>query len=367
MHGMWREGNHFTALVQSGNILSELFKAIDAANDAVLVELGEAEPGKLLTILVKALAAAVERGVQVLLLLDGHGARHLAERDLRSISATGIALRCYRPLGRLNHGTQRMRSRRKLVMVDGRVAFVGGFAAQDSYFQAGFDVAVRVQGPVLADWMRLFSAQWESSRTRGSGSPGLVRGMQLPTGVDNGSPSGGLGRVVWSQGGSFPGPPQRSLLERICGARWRILIFTPNFAPPARVRRELFKALRRGVGVWLVVPGRQDAAVKSALPAADSRRYGAFLEAGARIFEFSTSFLEARTCVVDDWSRVGSTAVHSAAVSWVLDAVQEVDDAAFTEQLVDALAELLGACEEVFQAEPVSPRWRRALRRHQPT
>ncbi|MDG4870496.1 hypothetical protein P8631_21090, partial [Guyparkeria sp. 1SP6A2] len=84
-------------------------------------------------------------------------------------------------------------------VVDGRIAFTGGFGAVDDFLQAWYEVAVRIEGPVVADWVRLFSRLWDSSLTRGAGEASLVRGLRLAL-ADDGGYQGMRGRVVWGQG-----------------------------------------------------------------------------------------------------------------------------------------------------------------------
>ncbi|GEK48626.1 cardiolipin synthase B [Bisbaumannia pacifica] len=357
MRGVWREGNRFTLLPEASQFLPAMLEALEAAESWVLVELYLMESGRLGDAVIEALGRAAGRGVRVLLMLDGYGAMGLNEADRRRLAELGVALRFFNPLGfHLPLARNLTRDHRKLVVVDGRVAFTGGFGAVDDFLRAWYEVAVRIEGPVVADWVRLFSRLWDSSLTRGAGEASLVRGLRLALADDDGY-QGMRGRVVWGQGYRYQAI-RRSLHRRVRQARRRLWICTPYFVPTLGLRIRLAMAARRGVDVRLLLPG--EAHDHPGVRYAGQRFYGRLLRAGIRIFEFQPSFIHAKFCLVDDWSSIGSCNFDHWSLHWNLEANQEIDDPRFAREVAALFERNFVASHEIYAgAWARRPRWQR--------
>ena len=98
MLGMWRSGNRFTLLPEGARFLPSMLEAVEGARHSILLELYLAESGHLSRVLIEALSAACQRGVNVLVLLDGFGSLGLEEADRQRMTEAGIALRFYNPI-----------------------------------------------------------------------------------------------------------------------------------------------------------------------------------------------------------------------------------------------------------------------------
>lgn len=157
MRGRWQVGNRFTLLPEGKRFLPALFTAIDEARTTLYLELYLMESGTLATRVIDALCAAAERGVTVLVLLDGYGSMKLAHSDRERLREAGVALRFFNPLAWRQLGKNLSRDHRKLLIVDEQLAFTGGFGAVDSFVEAWYEVAVRIEGPVVTDWIGLFA------------------------------------------------------------------------------------------------------------------------------------------------------------------------------------------------------------------
>ncbi|MBB3230262.1 phospholipase D-like domain-containing protein [Halomonas stenophila] len=356
MHGMWRDGNHFQLLPEAARFLPAMFEAVDGARHSILIELYLMESGRLATALIEVLQRAVERGVTVLLLLDGYGAMGLEAADRRRLEAGGVALRWFNPLGLHSLARNLTRDHRKLVVVDGKVAFTGGFGVVDEFLDAWYEVAMRIEGPVVSDWTRLFCALWDSPMTRGAGAPELVRGLDVSTASDDGY--GGMrGRVVWGQGYRYQAI-RHSLQRQVSGARRRIWICTPYFVPTLSLRLRLARAARRGVEVCLLLPGESHD--HPGVRYAGQRFYGRLLRAGVRIFEFQPSFIHAKFTLADDWVSLGSCNFDHWSLQWNLEANQEVEDARFAEEVAALFRRNFAASHEIHHAMWLRrPRWQR--------
>ncbi|MCK2184766.1 phospholipase D-like domain-containing protein [Halomonas getboli] len=343
MHGMWREGNRFELLPEASRFLPAMFEAVDGARRSVLVELYLMESGRLATAVIEALSRAAERGVTVLLLLDGYGAMGLSTEDRRRLESAGVALRWFNPLGWHSLARNLTRDHRKLVVVDGEVAFTGGFGAVDEFLEAWYEVALRIRGPVVADWVRLFSSLWDSPLSRGAGAPALVHGLGGDSPVSEGY-HGMRGRVVWGQGYRYQAI-RHSLQQRVRGARQRIWICTPYFVPTLSLRRRLVRAARRGVEVCLLLPGASHD--HPGVRYAGQRFYGRMLRAGVRIFEFQPSFIHAKFTLADDWVSLGSCNFDHWSLQWNLEANQEVEDPRLADEVAELFRRNFAASREI--------------------
>lgn len=356
MHGIWRDGNHFELLPEASRFLPAMFQALDAAESSVLIELYLMESGRLASALITALERAASRGVAVLLLLDGYGAMGLSGEDRARLEAGGVALRFFNPLGFHSLARNLTRDHRKLVVVDGRVAFTGGFGAVDEFLDAWYEVAMRIEGPVVADWVRLFCRLWDSPLTRGSGAPGLVRGLGTGTREAEGY-RGMTGRVVWGQGYRYQAI-RHSLHGRVSAARQRIWICTPYFVPTFGLRLRLARAARRGLDVRLLLPG--EAHDHPGVRYAGQRFYGRLLKAGVRIFEFQSTFIHAKFTLVDDWVSLGSCNFDHWSLHWNLEANQEVVDRRLALEVSELFERHFAASREIEAvAWARRPRWQR--------
>ncbi len=347
MHGIWRDGNHFQLLPEAARFLPAMFEVLDEARESILIELYLMESGRLATALIESLVKAAGRGVRVMLLLDGYGAMGLSSDDRERLESGGVALRFFNPLGFHSLARNLTRDHRKLLVVDGRVAFTGGFGAVDEFLDAWYEVALRIEGPVVADWVRLFSRLWDSPLTRGRGEAGLVRGLTTTTPEADGY-RGMRGRVVWGQGYRYQAI-RHSLQQQVSGARRRLWLCTPYFVPTFTLRLRLARAARRGVDVRLLLPGdRHD---HPGVRYAGQRFYGRLLRAGVRIFEFQPVFIHAKFSLVDDWVSLGSCNFDHWSLHWNLEANQEVADRRLANEVAELFERNFAASREIRREE----------------
>ncbi|WP_346796224.1 phospholipase D-like domain-containing protein [Halomonas sp. Bachu 37] len=357
MRATWRDDNTFTMLPQASRFLPAIFKAVDEAQTYVLVELYLMESGVLATQLCDALIAAAQRDVTVLLLLDGYGAMGLSSADRQRLEQSRVAVRFFNPIGFHSLARNLSRDHRKIVVVDGKVAFTGGFGAVDEFLNDWYEIAVRIEGPVVQDWIRLFSELWDSRMTRGQAAAQLVHSLPAAVWPEHGE-SGMRGRVISGQGYRYQAI-RHSLYQRVGAARERLWLCTPYFVPTFQLRRRLVKAARRGVDVRLLLPG--DKSDHPSVRHAGQRYYQRMLKAGVRIFEFQPSFIHAKFVLVDDWVSLGSCNFDHWNLHWNLEANQEVDDPRFAREVSELFEANFATSREVDAAVWARrPLWQRA-------
>ncbi|MFG6665965.1 phosphatidylserine/phosphatidylglycerophosphate/cardiolipin synthase family protein [Halomonas sp. HNIBRBA4712] len=319
MSPMWREGNRFTLLPEAARFLPDMLAALESAEHYILVELYLMESGTLADRLSQALVDACSRGVAVYLLLDGFGAMKLSREDQARLMQGGVALAFFNPLGLHSLTRNLSRDHRKIVVVDGQVAYTGGFGAVDEFLAAWYEIAVRVQGPAVADWEALFRRLWRSRFThhaKSSPRPVLAP-RRAPPFFDDGAP----GRVMPARGYRYQAI-RRSLHGRVRGAQTRLWLCTPYFVPTFSLRRKLARAAGRGVDVRLLLPGHKHD--HPGVRYAGQRFYQALLKAGVRIFEFQPTFIHAKFVLVDDWVSIGSCNFDHWNLHYNLEANQEI-------------------------------------------
>jgi cardiolipin synthase A/B len=321
----WRPGNRFELLVDGARFFPRMLEAVEWARRQVLLEIYLFESGAVATRFIGAFVRAAGRGVTVKLLLDDFGALKLAREDRERLAAAGVDVLFYNPLRFRKHLRNMFRDHRKVLVVDGEVAFVSGAGIADEFdppekTERGWrETAVRVHGPVVADWQDLFVRAW------GRCAP---KPFDPPAAAPPAAPDGLRGRVAVTTALTIQ-DIKRSLYNRVRHAQTHVWISTAYFVPSRKVRRALRQAARRGVDVRLLLPGPYTD--HPTVRQAGRRFYGRLLRAGVRIFEYQPRFLHAKTVLCDDWVSLGSSNLDRWNLRWNLEANQEVDAAVFAD------------------------------------
>ncbi len=319
----WRSGNGIDLLPDSRRFVPALLEAIDEAEESIWFEQYLVESGRVTRRFFDALIRAAKRGVEVRVLLDSFGASGLGQRDRTRLSTAGVALRHYNPFMMRRLRRNLVRNHRKLILVDRRVVYTGGYCLTDDYLGDWFDLVVQAEGPVVEDWITLFADLWESSRTRGDRAQVERRSL--------GAQAGGMkARLMHNEGHRRP-TIRCSLHQRIIEATRRLWLYTPYFLPSRQLRRLITEAAGRGIDVRLLIAG--EGHDHPTVHLAGQRHYGPLLEAGVRIYEYQPRFTHAKFCIADDWVTVGSCNFDHWSLHWNLEANLEVESADFARTL----------------------------------
>jgi phosphatidylserine/phosphatidylglycerophosphate/cardiolipin synthase-like enzyme len=329
----WQDGNAFELLANGDSFLPRMLAEIGRATRFVALEMYLFESGQVATRFIDALIAAVRRGVPVHVVLDGYGSARLLPADRARLHAGGVRLGFYNPfrLTRLRRGFHR--DHRKMLVVDGVVAFVGGMGITDDFDAAAGRIApwwretvIEIRGPVVRDWCDLFGDVWEQA----TGGRFAVR-------LEDRRAAGTTRGRVTANFGRGRREISRSLLKRVRAAERRVWIATPYFVPPRKLRRALRLAARDGVDVRLLLPGPHSD--HPGVRRAGHRHYAGLLRQGVRIFEYQPRFMHQKVMLCDDWISIGSSNVDRWGQHWNLEANQEIEDRGFA----DATAQMLGS------------------------
>lgn len=361
----WRAHNQFELLLDGPQFFPPMLAAIAAATQQVELELYLVASGACTNLLVAALCQAAQRGVVVRCLLDGFGSLGLPTTQRLELHAAGVELRIYNPL-RWRRGLRNLyRDHRKLLLVDGRLGFVGGTGATDQFWQpqsnshGWHEVMVQMSGPLLADWQQLFERQWQAALERLAWRPLPITGItRLPSRPRQGT---GFGRVAYADGRQHRDILQ-SLLRAVAQSQHCIWLATPYFLPNWKLRRALRKAALRGVDVRLLLTARNTD--QPPVRFAGQRYYPKLLKAGVRIFEYQPQFLHLKMLLVDDWVSVGSCNFDRWNLRFNLDANLEAVDPPLSGQVAASFrADFVLSHEIDLQQWHATSRWQRLQRR----
>ena len=329
-------GNRLTLLENGVQYFPALCSAMDAAAKEIQLESYLFETDAIGLAVIDSLARAARRGVRVRVLLDGFGARGFPGELADSLGQAGVELRFYRPergLLRLRrHRLRRMH--RKLVVVDGGIAFVGGIniIADDNapgHPSHRYDYAVRIEGPLAREVRIAMQHVWRLVVWSQTGRrPKPMASLPIPEAVAG---EGQAAELVLRDNLRHRRDIEERYLAAIRGARHEIIIANAYFLPGWRFRRALVDAAQRGVRVVLLLQGRIEYRLQHY---ASQALYRFFLENGVEIHEYRRSFLHAKVAVVDrEWATVGSSNIDPFSLVLAREANLVVHDPVFTATL----------------------------------
>jgi cardiolipin synthase A/B len=254
---------------------------------------------------VEVLAERARAGVQVNMVLDAFGSLGAPTRIFAPLLQAGGKVVRYNRLTWYRLLRMDSRTHRELVIVDGKLGFIGGAGVADQWFTGVHnnprwrDTMIRVEGEAVANLQATFAENWLQAAGE------LIAGNAYFPDIQCPDPTTAL--VVNSTPTTGGSTRARILMQLlIASARRTIAITTPYFLPDKTLMRELCRAIERGVKVRILVPGTKS---DHLLTRSTSRgAYGELLKNGAEVYEYQPSMIHAKILIVDDlWTVVGST------------------------------------------------------------
>ena len=289
-------------LVDGGRKYPRLLADIAAAEHEIHAEYYIYEPDDSGRALRDALLAAARRGVKVRLLLDAVGSKKTSRRFFRDLLAAGGELAWFHPMrfGRVLRFWRRpwlnLRNHRKIVVIDGRIAYTGGINVTDAQDErlrtdAYRDLHLRMEGNVVRELQQVFVEDWiyatDDRRLIGQ----LVQ--HLPPKADGTIPV----QMITSGPDSHWEAIHRAHVSAIHAASRRVWMTTPYFVPGEAAMMALTSAALGGVDVRLLVPRMSDSRL---VTYAARSYYDALLAAGVKVYEYGPRLLHSKTLLVDD-------------------------------------------------------------------
>ncbi|MBN3726034.1 cardiolipin synthase [Burkholderia sp. Ac-20379] len=288
-------GNAVRLLVNGEATFSAILSAIEGARHYAIVQFFIVRDDALGQMLRDALLACAARGVRCYLLYDSIGSFDLPHSYVNALRAGGVDVHTFATNKRfVNRFQLNFRNHRKIVVVDGERAFVGGHNVGVEYLGGNpklspwRDTHIELRGPVVANVQYVFAEDWHwATQSLPASAP-----AQPPVGDED------MHCLVVPMG---PADKQETgslfFVEAIHAARERVWITTPYLVPDEAVISALKLAVMRGVDVRILIPSRRDHYVvfeASKLYARD------LVDAGVRIFRYRPGFLHQKVVLIDD-------------------------------------------------------------------
>lgn len=303
-HGAVIEGNA-VELLENGAFFDALIADIRAASCSVHFETFLWKEGVLERRLVDALTERSHAGVAVRVLVDANGGKKMGKAARQRLIAAGCKVAVFHPWRLRNIGVMAERDHRKLAVLDGRIAFVGGHCVVDAWLGNGEDaehvrdIGARLRGPVVHAVQAAFSENWvEETGELFLGDhvfPALDEAGDVAVHVAHVKPEGSA--------------PAVKILHHVvlaCAAK-RLWIQNPYFLPEPDAIEAMARAVARGVDVRVMVPSASASDMPLVQHAAH-RNFERLLASGVRIFEYPKSLLHQKVMTVDGvWCAIGSS------------------------------------------------------------
>jgi len=358
------DANQLMLLKNGAVFFPQLCADIDAARHSIYLEtyiFFADETGRMVA---DALRRAATRGVSVRMMLDGYGSAELPSDWLDELRAAKIQVQWFRreisPFTLRRNRMRRLRRlHRKLVVIDGEVAFVGGIniindiSDRDGFNFPRLDYAVRVKGEIAGEihvtMRRLWGMVWANFRRRTK----ELRRFVLERGR---SEVAKVITLVLRDNLRHRHDIEDTYLDAIAGAQSEIIIANAYFLPGRVFRQALILAAQRGVRVMLLLQGRVEYRVQYY---ATHALYDQLLAGGIEIYEYQPSYLHAKVAVVDGlWATVGSSNIDPYSLLLALEANLAVQDAGFAGELRSSLlAAIEGEAIRIGEGYGASRSW----------
>lgn len=349
--------NRVELLHNGNNAFTALIASLQRATRSVHMEYYIIRDDRIGRTIAEILIRKARSGLEVRVIYDAVGSWRLNRTMLRRMHAAGVETAAYEPL-RFPWFTTRAthRNHRKIVVTDGKVAYLGGINIAKYYLDGDYmgkwrDEHLRVEGDAVADLQRLFIADW--ARVRGECldsrryiAPHTVR-QRLPI------------QLAWAE----EGPSRLTIAEAFAAAIVRahrtVRISSPYFLPPAMLLDALRLAAHGGVRVQVMIPTCSDSPFTDLI--SDSY-VGDLLDAGVELYRYDNGFLHAKLLIVDDdTASVGTANMDYRSLLDNLEVTAFIRDRDVVRALSATYDDDLASCRRIGRNDWRPPAWRRTL------
>jgi cardiolipin synthase len=354
-------GNSYRVLLNGDQIFPPLLAAIAGAKKNINFETYIYWSGAIGKLLADALAERARADVNVNVMLDWVGSQKMDAALLEELRVVGVEVQKFHPphwshLGQLNN-----RTHRKLLIVDGTVGFTGGVGIAEQWTGEAQDpdhwrdTHFEVHGPVVAQMQSAFLDNWIKATGKVLHGPEYFP-LIAPAGdgsaqVFSSSPSGGSQSM------------ELMYLLSITAAKRSIRLSSSYFVPDDMALRALTEALKRGVKLQIITPGKH--IDSETVRGASKARWGALLSAGAEIYEYQPTMYHCKVMIVDEYMvSAGSTNFDPRSFSLNDEANLNIYDKRFATAQIAIFESDLKRSRRVTLAEWEARPWRVKLTEH---
>ena len=302
------EGNKVTPLENGDEIFPAMLEAIRSAKSTITFENFLWREGEITDLFAAALAERARAGVKVHFLQDALGCDEIRGRAMNLLRRSPVELEVFR----FFNLSMNFRTHRKLLIIDGRVGFIGGTGIADDWKGNGRtrglwrDSHYRLEGPTVAQLQQAFIDNWMETRAE------LLHGEAYFPKLEECGPH--KCQVFKSSAGEGSDSARMMLLVSIAAARHTIRIANAYFIPDDLCLQTLVEACERGVKVEIITPGSDTDALL--VRAVGKTRWRRLFEAGARFYEYQPARFHCKYFLVDDmWASMGSANLDNRSLS----------------------------------------------------
>ena len=336
--------NRFEVLTNAGEFYPAMLEAIAGAEQTINMECYIFRPDKTGRKFMAAMMQRARAGVRVTLVVDAIGSFRFGLSAIREMRRAGCRVELYQRLRWYGLSRLNNRTHRELLVVDGRVAFMGGAGVGD-YWAKGQrrkrpwrDTMARVTGPVVSSFQGVFAENWVECcgeiLTGPEYFPELKKTGDTSTIVIKSSPADRATacRVVF-----------QLLIE---SASKRVRVTTPYFLPDRSLRKAFVESAKRGVKIDIIVPGSHTD--QRWVRLVSRRKYNELLQEGIRIYEYRAGMMHAKVLNVDDlWVVLGTTNFDNRSFEHNDEVNVAIRDEELSDRLTRDFLNDLKSCEEV--------------------
>lgn len=341
-------GNQVVALLNGDEIFPAMLEAVRNAQKTITMETYIYWAGEIGRKFAVALSERSRAGVKVHVLVDWAGSSEMDGSDVAMMERAGVEFRKFRPLRWYSLGRVNKRTHRKLLVVDGRIGFTGGVGIAETWTGHAQDPAhwrdshFRVEGPVVAQMQAAFMDNW------------IEATGEVLHGSDYFPPLAPAGAIAAQLFYSSPTRGSQSMelmyLLAITAAERSIYLSSAYFVPDALTQEALTNALKRGVTVQIITPGKYtDTKI---VRGASRSRWGDLLAAGAAMYEYQPTMYHCKVFIVDELLvSVGSTNWDPRSFGLNDEANLNIYDAGFAHRQVEVFRQDLTKSRQVTLAQ----------------
>ena len=293
---LYTSGNEVNIYTEGENKFKDLIMDIREAKNFIHIQYYIFRLDELGNLIINELKKKVDEGVEVRMLVDGMGSKSIRKKDIKYIEGLGIKTSIFFPRKtpffsiRINY-----RNHRKIVVIDGKIGYVGGFNVGDEYVNKGKqfdywrDTHIRIKGNAVNELNKRFILDWDYA------SEGELKDVKkyFPTQLSNGD----IGMQIISSGPDNKEEYiKNAYMKMINSARKSVYIQTPYLVPDKSINEALKMAALSGIDVRIMVPGDPDHFFMDWILSANM---GELLKSGVKIYRYEIGFIHAKTIVVD--------------------------------------------------------------------
>jgi len=346
-----QSGNRVDLLLNGNGTYPRLWSDLRSARRSITVQSYYAKPGAIADSLSRVLRAQAGAGLDVLLLLDAFGAEAMPASWRNELRRSGVRVALLRPVPWHSMHGAADRSHVRVVVIDGRVGYTGGFGFADYWSGDGQhgdqwrETNARIEGPAVLQLQAAFAAGWVEAT-------GELLTSNSYLSLDPPSAAAGPhdAALLFTTTTTGSTAAERFLALAILSARTRLYITNAYFVPNRDFRQLLSDAVQRGVDVRILTAG-DDTDVSPTLYAG-RHHYEGLLRSGVRIYEYHAAMMHAKTMTLDHvWTTIGSMNFDNRSLAFNDESTLLVHNRGFTAAMDSVFADDLSRAREITLAE----------------